>query len=723
MSAVASRAVAVGFEAIFAALSSTPISKTPGAAPASATQAALFPELLGQMVRSETGNRFFAALSATPGSKVTAPLSTRGSRKAEVARNRTAAEIIISDAGRNLMAPDPASARTQYPPAATLPMTAVSGSPSSETSDTGSDARDSAQAGADVAAAGAVPDTIRGAGTRAARRGPAAAVSASGIAAAGPTVGAIAPLAVGRFAAGRKSAVPAQNTQSEAQPPERPAADSASAVPEVGIHGSEAAGPAPRRFAAIAAGGGGHTSETDRAGGDRRDAMDADVVVPPAVDSPAEQKATPPQTRLVAAPPPDRPLADRGQQKVGDGYGGPHPTVGAGGDLSGGRSDFQSVPDPAPGLAVAVPPGKGARESEAAPVSSSAGAGAAAAPETAPQSRGVLPAPAAISPADTVGSEGVSTATSLLARLVARSGGQTSETDRVEGSQRDTVSADVAVPPAADGLAETETTAFQVLLVPAPASDQPPAGQGQQGVGDACDDQLPAVRDKGGESGGRPGFPSVRDREPRFALAVPPGGTGGQSQAEPAVRNLFSVAPVSSNQAAGAAAARETARPGGAAPLVPANSFRADAADPASAPKPEAGGAAREIHLDLRDADARVNLRLVERAGSVRIDVRTPDGHLAGSLRDDLPALSARLEQTGLRAETWHDAPAAAAARIRMAEPGTSGGFQLSQNQSRREGGGHNPRDGQPQEKRQQQHQPESQTQPKEFSWLYTSLQ
>jgi hypothetical protein len=134
--------------------------------------------------------------------------------------------------------------------------------------------------------------------------------------------------------------------------------------------------------------------------------------------------------------------------------------------------------------------------------------------------------------------------------------------------------------------------------------------------------------------------------------------------------------------------------------------------------KSSAGGAAREIQLELRDDDARVNVRLVERAGSVQVDVRTPDTHLAGALRQDLPALTSRLEQTGLRAEAWHDAPASAAARIRTAEPSAGAGFQSSQNPSR-EGGGHHPRDGQPKEKQQKQNRPQS----KEFSWLYTSLQ
>jgi hypothetical protein len=268
--------------------------------------------------------------------------------------------------------------------------------------------------------------------------------------------------------------------------------------------------------------------------------------------------------------------------------------------------------------------------------------------------------------------------------------------------------------PDGDSVAEQGTLAFQAWLVPAPASDPQRADQGPREAGDAARGQQSALESSGGWNGGSSGFRSTRDADPSFAVAVRSGQAAGASQAEPAAHSLSMVAPVQSNAGAGAAAPRTT-NPHQAALLVPAYASAWDAAAPAL--KPAAGGAAREIQLELRDADARVNVRLVERAGSVQVDVRTPDSHLAASLRDDLPALTARLEQTGLRAETWHDAPAAA--RIAMAEPAAGAGFQSSENQSRREGGGRDPRDGQPQEKRQNQNQPES----KEFSWLYTSLQ
>ncbi|MGB7762439.1 MAG: hypothetical protein WBL61_21575 [Bryobacteraceae bacterium] len=258
-----------------------------------------------------------------------------------------------------------------------------------------------------------------------------------------------------------------------------------------------------------------------------------------------------------------------------------------------------------------------------------------------------------------------------------------------------------------DSLAEPGILAFQAVFVPAPASGPQRAFQGPRGTGDA----------DGGWNLGRSGFRSTRDADPGLAAAVPLGQAGGASRTEPAAHVLSMAAPVFSSADALTAVPQGTNQRHAAAPL-PADLSAWDAAEPANATKPAADVAAREIQLELRDADARVNVRLVERAGSVQVEVRTPDSHLAGSLRDDLPALTARLEQTGLRAETWHDAPAAAAARIRMAEPASNGGFQSSPNQSRREGGGRDPRDGQPQEKRQNQNQPES----KEFSWLYTSL-
>lgn len=78
---------------------------------------------------------------------------------------------------------------------------------------------------------------------------------------------------------------------------------------------------------------------------------------------------------------------------------------------------------------------------------------------------------------------------------------------------------------------------------------------------------------------------------------------------------------------------------------------------PAAAPEPvrlsPPPAAAHEIRLQVADNSQRVDVRLTERAGEVQVAVRTSDARLAGTLREDLGVLSARLEQAGFRAESW----------------------------------------------------------------------
>jgi hypothetical protein len=62
-----------------------------------------------------------------------------------------------------------------------------------------------------------------------------------------------------------------------------------------------------------------------------------------------------------------------------------------------------------------------------------------------------------------------------------------------------------------------------------------------------------------------------------------------------------------------------------------------------------------------------VEVRVLDRGGEVRVTVHTPDERLAGDLREHLPSLSSRLEQSGLRAETWHAAATGGGERMRAA--------------------------------------------------------
>jgi hypothetical protein len=76
------------------------------------------------------------------------------------------------------------------------------------------------------------------------------------------------------------------------------------------------------------------------------------------------------------------------------------------------------------------------------------------------------------------------------------------------------------------------------------------------------------------------------------------------------------------------------------------------AAQPASHPQT---GEARTISLRVADGtEQRVELKVTERAGEVRVEVRAGDADLAGSLRENLGDLVRRVEQNGLRAEGWH---------------------------------------------------------------------
>ncbi len=129
---------------------------------------------------------------------------------------------------------------------------------------------------------------------------------------------------------------------------------------------------------------------------------------------------------------------------------------------------------------------------------------------------------------------------------------------------------------------------------------------------------------------------------------------------------------------------------------------------------------ARDIQLQLTEGGQRVDVRLSERGGEVRVAVRTPDTQLAGALRDQLPRLSAQLEQTGFRTETWHPAMSEVSAPDRR--------MPSTQSFSNPPGGDQN----QPRQDSQQQQssrQPKANPAPapkssqrKDFAWLMSQL-
>ncbi|MBV9742683.1 MAG: hypothetical protein JO099_02885 [Acidobacteriia bacterium] len=133
------------------------------------------------------------------------------------------------------------------------------------------------------------------------------------------------------------------------------------------------------------------------------------------------------------------------------------------------------------------------------------------------------------------------------------------------------------------------------------------------------------------------------------------------------------------------------------------------------------GAPAHDIQLQFNQDGQRVDVRVSESSGEVRVAVRTPDSQLAGALRQDLPHLSSQLEQTGFRAETWHPGLSDSPASIERRTP--ANGSSLSDPQH----GGQN----QNRQEDQQQQQPRSpkpnatpaaKSQRREFQWLISQL-
>ena len=102
---------------------------------------------------------------------------------------------------------------------------------------------------------------------------------------------------------------------------------------------------------------------------------------------------------------------------------------------------------------------------------------------------------------------------------------------------------------------------------------------------------------------------------------------------------------------AGAPGSQDTSAEHVAAPA----SRESAAGEPASVCTP-LPAAAHAIQLQMDGVEQRVNVLLAQRGTEVHVSVRTPDPQLAGALRQQLPALSSRLEQNGFQTEIWHPA-------------------------------------------------------------------
>jgi hypothetical protein len=160
--------------------------------------------------------------------------------------------------------------------------------------------------------------------------------------------------------------------------------------------------------------------------------------------------------------------------------------------------------------------------------------------------------------------------------------------------------------------------------------------------------------------------------------------------------------------------------PSASAPVAAPPSSHAPAAGAETAPVTDhvsAPSAANDIKIALNDNGQRVELRVTERAGDIHVTVRTPDSQLATAMREDLPALSSRLEQSGFHSEMWRPA-APLSGESRAVEVSNGGASYDSREQSGNRQGQENPQ----QNPRNPQQTMIRKSDRKEFSWLLESI-
>jgi hypothetical protein len=161
-------------------------------------------------------------------------------------------------------------------------------------------------------------------------------------------------------------------------------------------------------------------------------------------------------------------------------------------------------------------------------------------------------------------------------------------------------------------------------------------------------------------------------------------------------------------------ACRTTERERAAAPTA-----RTERIAPPESPK--APPVARDIKLELSGGDRKVEVRLVERAGEVHFAVRTPDDRLAGALREQLPLLSSRLEQSGFRVDSWHTAAdPGPERRLDVAPMANSSGDGRETGQ--RQNGGQERREQPPPKQERADANQDKKEKGSRFGWLFNSL-
>jgi hypothetical protein len=146
-----------------------------------------------------------------------------------------------------------------------------------------------------------------------------------------------------------------------------------------------------------------------------------------------------------------------------------------------------------------------------------------------------------------------------------------------------------------------------------------------------------------------------------------------------------------------------------------------DALDSESRPEAVKTTPVRDLKFEVTGGERRVEVRLSERGGEVKMTVRTPDTQLAGTLRENLPALSARLAESGFKSEAWHPAASSTNEWRHTAESSAGGAAQDANAQPREQGRESQDGAGQRRPKSPQELTPQKEK-GRDFAWLMSSL-
>ena len=187
-------------------------------------------------------------------------------------------------------------------------------------------------------------------------------------------------------------------------------------------------------------------------------------------------------------------------------------------------------------------------------------------------------------------------------------------------------------------------------------------------------------------------------------------------EASPATSAAKPVPPASADTQSRTEAAPERADRAPSEPARPP-----DGADSVVKPDTAQVHSVRDMKFEVTGGERRVEVRVSERAGEVKMTVRTPDAPLATTLRENLPALSARLSDSGLKSEAWHPAASSHDEWRHTARPAEGGASQDAHSQPRQQG--EEPQDGAGQRRpRSTQQAPSAKEKGKDFAWLMSSL-